>query len=372
MSIRTLRAATLAALVVSILIPAAASAAAAGQETVLPDRPRVLPLPDVRDPRRLWVEGGLVYILAQDISIRSFSDGRVLKRIGRVGAGAREVFDIDDIAVLPDRLVVLSGPVLRMYSFEGEFLSQARRPAEARFAIPLGAGIAGFGGVPVPGSGPGAFGGWMYDTNGRPTKPFTGYHPNAPAPRPAPRPAPPAGPPGSHPPGAGAPGSFAPSVSARDVDFAVLGDRIFVADPDGALAIAIFDAQGRLSSMIRPPAGAAAGAPADYRKAIQAFKGAGGAPTGARAGVRPPIASMLGFRMDGETIYMVTPARKDDRLEVLAMDLRGAVTERSFRFPVTEGFDLSAGPSRLWDFEDGKACWIQPEERGRGWVLCVR
>jgi hypothetical protein len=70
----------------------------------------------------------------------------------------------------------------------------------------------------------------------------------------------------------------------------------------------------------------------------------------------PAIAA---FKIDGEKIYAVTSAREDGRNEVVVMDLRGKILERSFRFPISFDFWLPYQTARRFDVEAGQFVWVE-------------
>ena len=66
----------------------------------------------------------------------------------------------------------------------------------------------------------------------------------------------------------------------------------------------------------------------------------------------------FGFKMDGNRIYVVTPAQKGGLYEIIVMDLLGKILEKIFRFPINPNFENPALFNLTYDIERNQVGWF--------------
>ena len=82
---------------------------------------RIIALPELENPRQIVVEKGRVYFVdRRDVVVYDLSDGRFLKKIGKLGQGPGEfTMGPSRLAVLGDRLIVQDLRSSECFNLEG-------------------------------------------------------------------------------------------------------------------------------------------------------------------------------------------------------------------------------------------------------------
>jgi hypothetical protein len=321
---------------------------AAAREEVL----RIISLPEVERPRQVCAEHGQVYIVDdRDIVVYSYADGRLLRKIGRVGQGPGE-FKVGPgrLTVLDDRLAVRNMFEVTFFSISGDYLSQVREPAFTGFFpyLPVGNHFVAFpnevrqDGSVAPATG------CIYDREGKLLKRFYDALPEQPPPPP--------------PPGSGPPAQKRDALMVREyADWLIHKGMIFVADSRKGLSISVFDEGGNLLYVIQHKVDRVK-VTKEFRESVLEER-----KKSKYAEYDNPVfpeffPAFVGFKIDGSSIYVVTPAQKDGLYEVIEMDLKGKILERGFRLPLTPRFDVPEAFATQYDVEDGKFLWLEYNE----------
>jgi hypothetical protein len=323
---------------------------------------RLIPLPQVEEPRGICAEHGRVYIVDdKDIAVYSFDDGRFLRKIGRVGQGPGE-FKIGPgrLTVLEDRLAVRDMFQVIFFSVVGDYLGHVKEPAYMGFFpyLPVGENFVGF---PNDRRADGSFApatGCIFDGQGKLLKRFYEALPE--------------GPPAPPPPGSGPPSEKRDAMMVREyVDYAVHDGKIFVADSRKGLSISVFDEGGNLLYDIRHDV--------DRVKVTRKFQASvlKEREKSKHRDYDNPVfpeffPAFVGFKIDDDRIYIITPAQKDGLYEVIEMDLLGKFLERDFRFPVRPLFGVLEAFVLQYDIEGGKFLWVEYNEAKEIYELHVR
>jgi hypothetical protein len=309
--------------------------------------PRVIPLPELEASADVRAEHGRIYVQdKKDIAVYSFEDGRFLRRIGRPGQGPGEFTMLGGFTVLADRIVVVDITKTSFFSIEGEYFGQMSRPARIMYYpfLPVGKH---FVGIPMDRREDGSIMppmGVIYDPAGKPVKRFIEVPDILPPPPP--------------PPGSSLPSGTEDVLMVRDYfDYAVHEDKIFVADSRKGLSISVFDETGTLLYEIRH-ALERVRVSKEYRDFATKSR-----PDRYWATHKPLFPeyfpAFAAFKIDGGRIYAVTAARKDGRHEVIIMDLKGKILDRSFRFPIPIDFWMPHSFARMFDVEAGRFVWVE-------------
>jgi hypothetical protein len=329
-------------------------------------RDRIIPLPEVEEPFQVCVGPGKVYIAdKRDILVYDFKDGRFLKRIGKIGQGPGE-FTMGPLrmTVFSDRLVVRDSNKMKLFSLDGIYSAQIEEPRLISFYpfLPIGRNYVGF---PLGENADGSYSalsGCIYDEHLKSKKKFFGELPELPGPPP--------------PPGSQAPGRKSDTLLIREYgDFIVYKDRIYVADSRMGLSISVFDENGASLYEIRQPIDKVKvprGFVDEVVKEWKASKYWDRIYSHQSPVVPDYFPSFINFKIDGDRIYAITAARKDDLYEVIVMDLMGKILERSFRFPLKPTFATLAPFGLKYDVEGGKLVWFAYNDTAEMYELHVR
>ncbi len=323
---------------------------------------RIIPLPEVERPRQVCAEHGSVYIVDdRDIVVYSYPDGRFLRKIGRVGQGPGE-FKLGPgrLTVLDDRLAVRNMFEITFFSISGEYLSQVKEPAFAGFFpyLPVGKNFIAF---PNEVRQDGSFApptGCIYDREGKLLKRFYDALPGQPQPPP--------------PPGSGPPSKKPDALMVREyADWLVYREMIFVADSRRGLSISVFNEEGSRLYRIQHKVDRVK-VTKEFRESVLEER-----KKSKYAEYDNPVfpeffPAFVGFKIDGDRIYAITPAQKDNQYEVIKMDLKGKMLERNFRFPVKPSFDIPEAFALQYDVEDGKFLWLEYNEAKEVHELHIR
>jgi len=337
-------------------------------EGLLPqdNAPRIIPLPELEEPGQICVENGRVYVLdKRDIIVYDLKDGRLIRRIGKIGQGPGE-FTMGPLrlTVLSDRLVISDFRKIKFFTLDGEYTSEIKEPGFMGFYpfLPIGKNYVGF---PMERRDDGSLSpaaGCIYDKDLKLKKKFYGELPMAPPP-PPPR--------GSQP-----PAKKTVKLIFRDyADYAVYGNKIFVADSRKGLFIAIFDENGDLLSEIRHSVEKVK-VPKSYLEAVIKERKASKYWDSIYSHQNPVVPDFfpdfVGFKIDGGRIYVITPAQKSGLYEVIVMDFKGQILEKSFRFPIKPNFEVPESFSLSYDVEGNKFVWFAYNDAKETFELHVR
>ncbi|MDH4197494.1 MAG: 6-bladed beta-propeller [Candidatus Aminicenantes bacterium] len=304
-------------------------------------------LPEIEEARCVRAEHGRVYIQdKKDIAVYSFDAGRFLRRIGRPGQGPGEFTLLGGFTVLSNRIVVADIAKTLFFSVEGEYLGQIVPPTRIMTYpfLPVGKHYVGFprerreDGSILPPTGV------IYDPAGKPAKRFIDV-PDILPPPPPPR-------------GSSLPSGIEDVLMIRDYfDYAVHDTKIFVADSRKGLFISVFDETGTLLYEIRHTLDKVK-VSKDYRDFAKKSR-----PDRYWATHKPIFPdyfpAIAAFKIDGGRIYAITPTKRDLRYEVIVMDLKGNILERSFRFPIQVDLWVPLVFARSFDIEAGRFVWVE-------------
>ena len=340
--------------------------AGAAATSVQRDTVRITPLPELEHPRQICAEGGRAYILdSRDILVYDLKDGRLLMRIGKRGQGPGEfTMGPGGLTVFPDRLVIEDFQKIKFFTLDGKYLDQIMEPGYlSRSAfLPVGDNFVGFfmqrrdDGTLTP-----AVGG-IYDKALKLVKEFYGALPPGPPPPP---------PPGSPP-----PAKKGDVLLVRDyAGCAVLADKIFVADSRKGVFISVFDEKGSLLREIRHPSEKVK-VPKSYFEAALKERQKSKYWEISKASFNfvesDYFPAIIGFKIDGGRIYVITPAEKGGLYEVIVMDLEGRIQERSFRFPLKPNFAVLESFALTYDVENDAFVWFEYNDAKETYELHIR
>jgi len=326
---------------------------------------RIFPLPEVERPHQICVENGKVYIAdANDILVYDFREGRFLRRIGKKGQGPGE------FSSRPGRMAVLSGRLsvenlnrLEFFSLDGDYINGIVEPGFQGFLpfLPVGKNYVGFpmeylddGSLSPPA-------GWIYDQTLKPQKKFYADLPMGPPPPP--------------PPGSVSSGKTDVLMVRDFADAIVDSGKIYVADSRKGLFISVFNENGDLLYKIRHSLGEVK-VPRGYLAALIKERRASKYWNSIYAHQNPVVPDyfpdFVGFKIDAGRIYAVRPVEKDGLYEVVVLDLKGRILERSFRFPLTPDFEMPARKSFLYDVEENRFVWFAYNDAKEMYELHIR
>ena len=304
---------------------------------------QVIPMPEVIEPFTLVVYGGRIVIPeSTHISIFSLKDFRLIKKFGSRGEGPGEFRYPPHITAFPDFLLANASGKLIYYSHEGDFIRETKLPffynSEAWPMLPVGSNYIGLP-MEMEKINPGTLRlrhvGRLYDSGFKPLKLLSeGIPPLVPPPPPPPR--------------AGTPARMTPKQDFEAipdyVDYAVVGDRIFLADNRKGLYIAVYDRLGNLLREIKHDEKAIRVSD-DYKEA--AMKRLRAQPNWESMNrqfnfrFREDFPAFFSFKVANNKIYMTTYAKEGEKYEIVVMDLEGRILGRSFSFPLPPYQDVT-------------------------------
>jgi hypothetical protein len=309
---------------------------------------RIIPLPELEKPRQIRVENQQVcFVDERDIVVYSLADGRLLRRIGKRGQGPGEfMMGPLRLTIFPDRLVVGDVRKILFFSHDGSYLGQVMEPGWMGFhpLLPVGKNFVGF---PIERRDDGSLGpptGCIYDGGGKVARNFYGELL--------------AGPPPPPPPGGAVPAQKQDVPLIQDyTDYAVHEDRIYVADSRKGLFIAVFDENGDLLYEIHQEINKIK-VPKGYREAALNKDKGSKYWQSYNAVVPEYFPAFFGFKIDGGRIYVITPDQKNGQYEVIVMDLKGKILEKSFRLPLEPNYFAPAAFNLGYDVEENQFIWF--------------
>jgi hypothetical protein len=327
---------------------------------------RIIPTPEFADPFQVTAGFGRLYV-ADDRSlfIYDFNSGRFLKKVGQRGQGPGE-FTIGPgrMTVFPDRLVVADFNRIKFYSLDGIYRDQLETPSNLGFYpfLPVGRNFVGFpmerkedGSVYAPS-------GCIFGPDIKFKNAFFGELPQLPGPPP---------PPGSQPAG----GKTDTPLIREYGDYTVYKDRIYVADSRKGGRISVFDDNGAALYEIRTPLDRIKVPRSFVEEVVKEWKAS--KYWDRIYAHQNPVASehfpsFINFKVKDDRIYLITAAQKDSFYEVIVMDLKGKILERSFRFPLKPTFATLAPFVLKYDFEGGRLIWYAYNDAKETYELHIR
>ena len=330
------------------------------------DKPRIIPLPELEDPHQICAENGRAYVVdKRNVIVYDLKDGSLLTRIGKLGQGPGEfTLGPSRLTLLSDRLVVEDFLKIKFFTLNGEYSGEVREPGSMGIYsfLPVGKNFVGFpserradGSLSPPA-------GCIYDKDLKPKKKFFGEFPLGPPPPPRP---------GSRPPAA-----KTDTLLIRDyTGSTVSGGRIYVADSRKGLFIAVFDENGDLLYEIRHPVEKIK-VPQSYVDAVikerKASKYWNSISAHQNLVVPEYFPDFVSFKIDGDRIYVIRPAQQGGRYEVIVMDLKGKILEKSFRFPIKPNFGNLEFFGLNYDVEGDKFLWLAYNDAKEIFELHIR
>jgi hypothetical protein len=327
---------------------------------------RIIPTPEFADPFQVTAGFGRLYVADdRSIFIYDFKSGRFIKKFGKRGQGPGE-FTIGPgrMTVFPDRLVASDFNRIKFYSLDGIYRDQLETPSNLGFYpfLPIGRNFVGFpmerkddGSVYAPS-------GCIFDEHLKAKKAFFGRLPELPGPPP---------PPGSQ---AADEKSDVPLIREYG-DYTVYKDRIYVADSRKGGSISVFDENGTALYEIRPlldKVKVPRGFVDDVVKEWKSSKYWDRIYSKQNPTALEFFPSIINFKVKEDRIYLITAAQKNDLYEVMVMDLKGKILERSFRFPLKPTFATLAPFVLRYDFDGGQLIWYAYNEAKEMYELHVR
>jgi len=319
----------------------------AGQKT---RQQKIIPLPELEAAYQVRAESGRVYVQdKKDIAVFSFATGKFLRRIGGQGQGPGEFSLLGHFRLVGNRLFAADILKILIFSAEGDYLGQLLPPSRImRYPyLPVGNN---FVGVPLERKEDGTLLPpelVSYNQAGKPLKRVLQVPDVLPPPPP--------------PPGASLPSSPQESLMIREYfDYLVFDNKVFVADSTKGLSISVFDEKGNLLYEIRHPVEKLKVSREDRGSIIKNMS------EEFLKNFRPVFpdyfSSFVAFKIDGGKIYVVTPARKNNFNEVIVMDMKGKIIERSFCFPKKVDYFVPNSWAQTFDVEQGRFVWVEYNE----------
>jgi hypothetical protein len=327
---------------------------------------RIIALPELGSPRQIVVEKGRVFFVdRRDVVVYNLSDGRFLKKIGKTGQGPGEfTMGPSRLSVLGDRLIVKDSRSFKCFNLEGIYIGWTREPDSMGFYpfLPVGRNFVGFPMIRNDDGSLAAPSGRIYDSNLKLKRKFFGELPALPS-------APP-------PPGRAKPTGKSDELLIRDYgDYAVYGDRIYVADSSRGFSISVFDENGILFREIKHPVDKVKVPKSFVDAVVKEWKASKDWQTN-YSQVNPVVPeyfpALIDFKIDRERICALTAAKKDDLYEIIVMDLEGKILGREFRFPLQPDFEMPFFNGFKYDIEGNKLVWFAYNDAKEMYELHIR
>ncbi len=327
---------------------------------------QIFALPELESPRQIVVEKGRVYFVdKRDVVVYNLSDGRFLKRIGKLGQGPGEfAMGPSRLSVLGDRLIVKDYLSVECFNLDGIPTGGIKEPDLIGFypLLPVGRNFVGF---PMIRNDDGSLigpAGRIYDSNLKLKRTFFGELPALPSPPP--------------PPGRARPSGRNEKLLIRDYgDYTVYEDRIYVADSRRGLSISVFDENGILLREIKHPVDKVKVPKGFVDEVVKEWRASKEWETNYRY-IDPVVPqyfpALIDFKIDHGRIYALTAAKKDDLYEIIVMDLEGRILGREFRFPLRPNFELPFFNGLKYDIEGNRLVWFDYNDDKDRYELHIR
>lgn len=346
-----------AAMLLGIIYAFSSGASPSGQDE------RIFALPELERPGQIVVERGMVFFVdSRDVVVYDLRDGRLLRRIGRLGQGPGE-FAIEPrrLSVLGDLLIVQDMGHADCFNLDGVSAGEIKHPGSMAFypVLPVGRNVVGF---PIIRDDEGSMlpSGRIYDSRLKLKRDFYGALPALP-------PAPP-------PPGRAMKKSD--ELLIRDYgDYAVYGNRIYVADSRRGLSISVFDENGLLVREINPPVDKVK-VPKGFVDAVVKEWKASKNWQAYYSYINPVVPeyfpALMDFKIDKGRLCVLTAAKKNALYEIIVMDLEGKILERKFRFPLKPNFEYPFYNGNKYDIEGDQLIWYAYNDDTETYELHIR
>ncbi|MFH1975287.1 MAG: hypothetical protein ABIJ52_06960 [Pseudomonadota bacterium] len=324
---------------------------------------RVIALPELERPTQIVVEGGRIYFAdSRDVKVYDLRDGRLLRKIGRLGQGPGE-FSIEPrrMSVLGDRLIVQDMRHADCFNLDGVSAGQIKHPGSMAFypVLPVGRNVVGF---PIIRDDEGSMlpSGRIYDSRLKLIRDFYGALPALP----------------SAPPPPGRAMKKSDELLIRDYGvYAVYGNRIYVADSRRGLSISVFDENGLLLSEINPPVDKVKVPKGFVDAVVKEWKASKDWQT-YYSYLNPVVPeyfpAFMDFKLDKGRLCFLTAAKKNDLYEIIIMDLEGKILERKFRFPLKPNFEYPFYNGNKYDIDGNKLIWFDYNDDKEIYELHIR
>ena len=304
---------------------------------------KIIPLPDVIEPVSLLVANDKIIIPERThIAIFSLEDFHLEKKFGRRGAGPGEFNYPPKITAFPDHLLANTMGKLIFYSYDGDIVKETQIIIPYNYGtwplLPIGENYVGFP-MEVEKINPGAMRlrhfGRLYNQEFKPTKQLCeAIRPQVPPPPPPPR--------------AGTKPKPTPkqdfNAIPEYVDYAIVDDKIFLADNRKGFHISVFDKRGNLLYEIDKDYKSQK-VPKEYKQAYmkrqQALPDWESLQRQFNYKFKENFPAFFSFKVADKKIYVTTYEKKDEKYEVVVMDLDGKILKRSFSFPLHPYQDAS-------------------------------
>lgn len=304
---------------------------------------QVISLPDVIEPVDLAVANGKIIIAeTTHIAIYSLRDFHLEKKFSRRGEGPGEFNHPPHITAYPDRLLVNTMGKLIHYSYDGTLIEETKIIFPYNYGawpmLPIGENYVGF---PIEiekiaqGSVRFSHVGRLYDHEFKPFKQLCeAIHPLVPPPPPPPKK-------GSQP---KPPPKQDFDVIPEYVDYAIVEDKIFLADNRRGFHISVFDDQGNLLYEIDKAyeqMKVSKEYKENYMKRQRAQPDWENLQRRFNYKFKENFPAFFSFKVSDNKIYMTTYKNEDGNYEVVVMDLVGNILKRLYSFPFVPYHDPS-------------------------------
>lgn len=329
---------------------------------------KVYPLPEISSVYAVKVAADRVFISdarGRIIAVYALDGIRFLGKIGKPGQGPGEFDSAPRLALVPEGLAAKTFSRLAFFSGAGEFLREIKGfnvdlMVSGLPVFPLDDRFVGFPFVRDETGRMVECVGRIYDAGWRPLRDFTDRFPS-PTPPPPP------------PPGAKRSGPRQDVLLVKDYfDAAVQGGRIYFADSRKGLSISVYDGEGDRLSEIKPEMKPVAVSRRKRDDLIASWREEMKKYLDLYNPVVPDVyPAFFAFRVDGDEIYAVTPARKDGRYEVVVLDEKGRIFRRSFAFPYEPAWGYLPAINDRFDIRGGKLYAVDFNEESERYELRV-
>ncbi len=327
---------------------------------------RIFALPEIVRPRQIVAEKGRVYFVdSRNVTVYNLSDGRFLKKIGKLGQGPGEFSSSPSrLSIVGDRLIVKDVVSFEVFSLEGVHKGWIKQPVTIAFYpfLPVGRNFVGFpmlrdddGSLIAPS-------GHIWDSNLKLKRKFFGELPAFP-------PAPP-------PPGSPQTKGRSDKFLIRDYgDYTVYGDQIYVADSSKGFSISVFDENGILLREIKHSFDAVKVPNSFIDDVVKKWKTLRDWRT--HYFYLDPVVpkyfpAIIDFKIDKDRIYALTAAKKNNLYEIIVMDLEGKILGREFRFPLQPNFETPFFNGFKYDIDGDELVWFEYNDIKEVYELHIR
>jgi hypothetical protein len=293
-------------------------------------------MPDVIEPVTLVVSKGKLIIPERtDIAIYSLTDFQLEKKFGRIGEGPGEFSYPPHITAFPDRLLANTMGKLISYSYDGKLIKETKIIIPYNYGtwpmLPVGENYVGFP-MEIEKTKQGTVRlrhiGRLFNHEFKPVKQLCeAIRPLVPPPPP--------------PPQKGTRPKPAPKqdfdVIPEYVDYAIVDDKIFLADNRRGFHISVLDDAGNLLYEIERDYKELK-VPEEYKEAYmkrqQEHPDWESLQRQFNFKFKENFPAFFSFKLADDRIYVTTYDKRDEKYEVVVMDLDGKVLKRSYSFPL--------------------------------------